>query len=169
MASAIDRELAQALLQDSGWQLEALEEFNPHGAHAFYLNDIRHQWEGLFTISIESFDALPRKDPAILAKAVEDLADAMRTGTPGEASTQVLYQAVAVYAKSTQGYQAWRSTADSARFHCIINLYPASSGAATRLFFAPSALTVLSRDDVKQMGAEVEAYDRARNPGFFLL
>lgn len=166
MTIEVDRELAEAVLQDAGWALGLIQEFNPHGQHAFYLNDTRHHWQGLFTVDTSSFDALPVKPAHEIVGAVVELSNMLRTvESPDAIETTTLASAAAAYVKSTRSYRHLVSTVGLARFHCILNIYPGATP-NVRIFFMESN-TLLTREEVREGGAEIEAIDRERNPDFF--
>lgn len=168
-ADDIDREIARAHLEASGWNLDDFMQESIFNAHVIYITDLRNNHTQLFSVPRPEFEKridLPGEFRIEdLATAISALAEKLPDNLTNAEFTNTFTGALVAYFKMTRTYGAWLTQSTStARLHAVV-LFTRNGN--VRPYALQSDKTVLDVDEYRQSVQSVIAADMKKHPEWY--
>lgn len=169
MSLDVDKEIAAAHMEATGWGIDEYNQADVFGCHLIYVHDFRIHKLKLLSVSRQHFD----NSNEVLR--VEDTATALCyllelsfKDNFSEEKINCLYGAAIEYVQQTKSYRLWKGQASfSERMHAVLNIYPGGGRATVRPFIMRSETTVIDAKSILETTLQVARTDAKNHPEWF--
>lgn len=169
MLLELDKKVAAAHMEATGWGINELSHANIFDSHFVYINDFRSNNLKLFSVAGSLLDST-NCEFAIetTTGALCNLLDhSFKSGLSAD-ELSALYEAVIKYVQQTKSFRMWKVRASfGERLHAVLNIYPGSGKPTVRTFVMESKSIIIDAKYILEETLKVARHDGVMNPDWF--
>lgn len=164
-----DRDVSEAHLAASGWDIGAFHHSNPFECHAIYVCDYRSGRVDLFSATFSDVEKTHvASSPDNLSGMVARLMQRHQRNRLSKRGIRAFLPVLLGYIKTTRTYAQWRQQADqNERMHFVLNIYPHGRTGTVRPFVLRETRTVVDVSTLIGSSEAVRKADHANHPEWF--